>query len=244
MTRPIALHGLLCLAVCACGPATSTGPDQNNPCAGGDFHANPDIAPDNPAGQSPADLSTEPPADSWTEANDPAQGQPAQGQTDQPADNPDEATNNAPVDGPAAAMLAAHNRYRRDHCAPPLRWSEKLARVAQTWADTLNKRGCVFEHSPDSRYGENLAFYSPPQSADASTVVSGWYKEIAKYNFKKPGFSFETGHFTQVVWKRTTELGCAMTTCNNAAIWVCNYNPPGNFRRQYRDNVAPSSCSR
>jgi pathogenesis-related protein 1 len=146
--------------------------------------------------------------------------------------------------GQLAGVLEAHNRYRQKHCAPPLTWSEELARVAQDWADQLNKRGCAFEHRPDDRYGENLAFYAPASSADPDRVVAGWYDEVAKYDFKKAEFGFDTGHFTQVVWVRTTELGCGVTTCKNGAIWVCNYSPPGNFRRQFKANVLPTSCSR
>ena len=37
------------------------------------------------------------------------------------------------------------------------------------------------------------------------------------------------GHYTQLVWKNTTEVGCAKVTCGNQTIWVCNYNPPGNY---------------
>jgi uncharacterized protein YkwD len=146
--------------------------------------------------------------------------------------------------GPLQGVLEAHNRYRQRHCAPPLTWSEELARVAQDWADQLKKRGCAFEHRPDDRYGENLAYFAPASAADADKVVSGWYDEVAKYDFKKAAFSFEAGHFTQVVWVRTREVGCGVTTCNNGAIWVCNYSPPGNFRRQFKDNVLPASCSK
>ncbi len=46
------------------------------------------------------------------------------------------------------------------------------------------------------------------------------------------------GHYTQVVWRDSTELGCGMANCtvNNPfggsgpwQLWVCNYNPPGNY---------------
>jgi uncharacterized protein YkwD len=137
-------------------------------------------------------------------------------------------------------MVDAHNRYRAEHCAPPLVWSDKLAKVAQRWADTLVKKGCAFEHS-GSDYGENLAAGTsgafPPER-----VVEMWYREVDQYSFKKGGFSMETGHFTQLVWKGTKSVGCGKATCNGLDIYVCNYDPAGNWERQYKQNVLPSSC--
>jgi hypothetical protein len=46
-------------------------------------------------------------------------------------------------------------------------------------------------------------------------------------------FSNGCGHYTQIIWRNTTEVGCGMATCSNGSeIWVCNYNPPGNYLRQ------------
>merc|ERR1712154_165230 len=45
-------------------------------------------------------------------------------------------------------------------------------------------------------------------------------------------------HYTQVVWKKTTKIGCGLSQCpelktgrstmRNAAYFACYYNPPGN----------------
>ena len=151
------------------------------------------------------------------------------------------------VDGRAATsarvdqrLLDAHNRYREQHCAPPLAWSDHLAGVAAQWADELYARGCPLEHSRH-RYGENLAA-GTPGTLDAERVVELWYEEIELYDFEQPGFSMEIGHFTQVVWLGTRELGCAQARCDGLDLWVCNYAPAGNVIDAFGQNVLPTTC--
>jgi pathogenesis-related protein 1 len=138
------------------------------------------------------------------------------------------------------AMLDAHNRYRADHCAGPLTWSDKLAKVAQRWADHLRDADCAFEHSTEP-YGENLAAGTIGAFPPAS-VVEMWYREVDGYDFRKGGFSMDTGHFTQLVWRDTKEVGCGMSQCGGLDVWVCEYDPPGNVEGEYRDQVRPTSC--
>jgi hypothetical protein len=44
------------------------------------------------------------------------------------------------------------------------------------------------------------------------------------------------GHYTQVVWRKTRELGCGYATCKRdgflVEFWACNYSPAGNVRGQ------------
>jgi uncharacterized protein YkwD len=144
----------------------------------------------------------------------------------------------ASLDG--KALLAAHNRARQRHCAPPLRWSKKVAASAERWAATLRARGCPLQHS-GGEYGENLAA-GTAGTLDAATVVELWYREVKDYSWKRGGFSMSTGHFTQLVWRATDELGCALAQCRGIDLWVCQYAPPGNVQGQYRDNVLPAGC--
>ena len=138
------------------------------------------------------------------------------------------------------AILDAHNARRAEHCAPPLAWSDALARVAQGWADHLAQGGCGLEHSA-STYGENLAA-GTTGSLSPEGVVQMWYAESAEYSYPNGGFSMSTGHFTQVVWTDSTALGCAVAQCNGLDIWVCNYDPPGNVEGEYATHVLPRSC--
>jgi uncharacterized protein YkwD len=158
----------------------------------------------------------------------------------EPAPPPPPARASAAPKGDAAAIVAAHNRVRAEHCAAPLAWSDELAAVAQKWANHLRDGGCLFEHS-QTDYGENLAA-GTDGALDADGVVAMWYGEIAKYDFRRGGFSMETGHFTQVVWRATTTIGCGTSRCNGMTIWVCNYDPAGNFEGAYRENVKPKGC--
>ena len=137
--------------------------------------------------------------------------------------------------GEAASIVAAHNAVRAQHCAPPLGWSDDLAASAQAWADHLAASGCAFEHS-GSGHGENLAGGGGLSGADS---VAMWYDEVNQFDFANGGFSMDTGHFTQVVWKNTTAVGCGSSECGGMTTWVCQYDPPGNYQGEYRENVTP-----
>ncbi len=143
----------------------------------------------------------------------------------------------------AQAYIDAHNKVRAKHCAPPLEWSDKLAKIAQSWANELQKKGCVFGHSPGAKYGENLAA-GTIGALDPESTVAMWYDEIKLYKFPNGGFSMETGHFTQVVWTTTTSVGCGQVQCKGNDIIVCNYDPPGNWEGQYKQHVLPASCKK
>lgn len=131
----------------------------------------------------------------------------------------------------AGQVLAAHNALRAQHGVPALKWSASIAKTAQAYADQ-----CVFEHS-GTDLGENLATgttgaYSPAQ------FVNDWYSEIANYDFGA-GTGDDTGHFTQVIWKSTKQVGCGLAQCSGNDILVCQYSPAGNYDGEYIDNVPP-----
>lgn len=149
-------------------------------------------------------------------------------------------TNRSAPNQEAARWLEAHNRLRAKHCAAPLTWSTNLAEIAQRWANALRDRGCQFGHSGGST-GENLAA-GTMGTLDPGTVVKMWYDEIARYHFPDGGFSSNTGHFTQVVWRATRSVGCGHSQCKGMDILVCEYDPAGNWEGQYRDNVRPRGC--
>ncbi len=141
----------------------------------------------------------------------------------------------------AQEMLALHNDKRRAHCAPDLTWSSELAAAAQAWADR-----CEFAHAPRSvnpNQGENLARGAGKLGA-AAHLFAGWYEEVRQYNFATPGYQKGTGHFTQIVWRGTREVGCGVATCGGKSFWVCRYAPQGNIVNPgyFEKNVLPVGC--
>merc|ERR1711881_570643 len=88
-------------------------------------------------------------------------------------------------------------------------WLNERMDVFQEWADYLIAQG-TFEHRPNNKYGENIYMSSGSAAQDqAQGAVDSWYSEIKDYTFgKEPSWGGPvTGHFTQVVWKGSTEVG-------------------------------------
>jgi pathogenesis-related protein 1 len=124
-------------------------------------------------------------------------------------------------------MLAAHNFVRATLKLPPLTWSDKLALRAQDWAATLLARGELF-HRPKSPYGENI-FDIAGASASAEQVVEAWASESRDYDYKSNKCRKVCGHYTQLVWAATKQVGCGVARNARREVWVCNYDPPGNY---------------
>ena len=135
----------------------------------------------------------------------------------------------------ASILLSAHNNKRSLHKdTPSLTWSTELETYAQNYADQYDCSGTLV-HS-GGPYGENLALgYGIEGSVDA------WYNEIEYYDYNNPGFSENAGHFTQVVWKSSTEVGCGIKSCGG--VWgdyvICSYKPAGNVIGEFAENVMP-----
>ncbi|KAH3681007.1 hypothetical protein WICPIJ_008015 [Wickerhamomyces pijperi] len=134
-----------------------------------------------------------------------------------------------PTDSFANEILDATNAKRALTGANALTWSDELASYAQAYADKYDCSGTLV-HS-GGQYGENLAAgYSTTGAVDA------WYNEYTSYSPSNPVAS----HFTQLVWKSTTQLGCGYKTCGSPWVQytICSYNPAGNYAGEYSDNVS------
>ncbi len=126
--------------------------------------------------------------------------------------------------------LKAHNLVRTKHGQRPFVWSEDLAQISQQWADKLGKSCKIVHHQGELPFGENLYISSAPVSINSA--IQAWADEEKSYDYKsnKCESSKECGHFTQMVWKGTTDVGCGSSRCsNNSQIHVCSYFPAGNI---------------
>ncbi|XP_060743217.1 Golgi-associated plant pathogenesis-related protein 1 [Tachysurus vachellii] len=141
-----------------------------------------------------------------------------------------------------ARFLAKHNEYRKKHGAPALSMSKDLCTSAQAWADHLLSIKTL-QHS-DTNKGENLYYFqsSAPKKLTGDEPVDNWYSEIKDYNFSNPGFASNTGHFTQVVWKSSKEVGVGLATDGKTVFVVGQYEPAGNISNPgyFKDNVLPA----
>jgi len=130
----------------------------------------------------------------------------------------------------AQDMLVAHNAYRERLGLRKLVWSDKLAKVAQAWADKLIKRGKL-EHQQLPATGENL-FEVTGGGATPDDVVHDWASESLDYEYASNRCHSMCGHYTQIVWRNTHEVGCAVARTERREVWVCEYSPPGNLQGQ------------
>jgi pathogenesis-related protein 1 len=134
--------------------------------------------------------------------------------------------------------LNVHNCARRSvvpAASPPIKplvWSSTLATTAQTYANQ-----CVYAHSGAAGLGENIYASAPPSMSQTDTADS-FVSEFPSYNYAANTCSGVCGHYTQVVWRGTTSLGCGIANCSantpfgsmfpNWTFVVCNYSPAGN----------------
>jgi hypothetical protein len=144
--------------------------------------------------------------------------------------------------------LSSHNLVRAQHNLTPLHWSNKLAQYAQQWAThQATSKNCYMQHRPHQdgpfkqKHGENLFWASPKrwsdgkvelQSISISEVITSWANEVDDYDYRSNTCRTgkQCGHYTQIVWRETQAVGCAIAVCpDKSQLWVCNYNPPGNY---------------
>ncbi|XP_041673666.1 Golgi-associated plant pathogenesis-related protein 1-like [Drosophila eugracilis] len=132
--------------------------------------------------------------------------------------------------------LKEHNRLRSRHGCPPLQLDDKLSDDCEAYAKVLATSQKLEHSDAAGKYGENLCMRSEePLQCDQM-----WYDEIEFYDFKNPGFSMETGHFTALVWKNSKTMGYGEAKDSQGRYWVVvRYYPAGNVNGQFDKNVPP-----
>lgn len=142
-------------------------------------------------------------------------------------------------------LLDVHNDTRAEvGVNNELTWSDTIALDAQSYADTMANSG-AWEHDPKNRdgytngsYGENL--YTSTAKPTFAVATQAWVDEKQYYSYGEVGDESTCvdgemcGHYTQVIWKNTTEVGCASSQYKTGQfkdwyIVVCKYQTPGNY---------------
>lgn len=208
-----------------------------------------------PASSSAAPTTTEAPAPAAPTSEAPA---PPPASSSAPAAAPAPApVQNVPAAGDyQSKILYHHNIHRANHSADALSWDPTLASYAQQVAASCNFVHntsvifpCYFRASMltscsqvgGGGYGQNLDSGQDAEHIGVSITDRLYNREMPLYtnNFGKdsPDMSnfHEWGHFSQIVWKTTTTVGCATQFCPNGmpgypdvkSFTVCNYSPPG-----------------
>lgn len=155
--------------------------------------------------------------------------------------NNDKIDSNNPLDVFIKEAIDAHNFYRRNHGSEPLIHNPEISTIAQNYANYLAKIGNMVHSSNkyrNEKLGENLFFSFDSRAVSLSGMkpTQEWYNEINQYYFKdyQPG----TGHFTQVVWKSSREIGLGFAKAKDGSFFVvANYYPAGNMIGKFNENV-------
>ncbi len=133
----------------------------------------------------------------------------------------------------AKAIMASHNAARAEAGVAPLRWNAQLAADAAVWARHLAKTRS-FEHSTVQHQGENLwmgtrARYAPAEMVDAWIDEKSDYRPGKFPHVSRTSHWMDVGHYTQLIWASTTQVGCAVASNGEDDYLVCRYDPPGNW---------------
>lgn len=143
-----------------------------------------------------------------------------------------------PSTGEERRLLEAHNRERARTGARSLIWSEALEAEARDWAGELMATD-RFAHDPRPHgHGENLWMGWGDRVFTPEDMVDGWIEERRDYrpgvfpNVSRTGDWVLVGHYTQLIWRGTTHVGCAVASRGDRSILACRYSPPGNVDGQ------------
>jgi len=164
------------------------------------------------------------------------------------------------------AFVDAHNSYRAKVASgsqpgqpnaanmEAVIWNDDIAAYVQAYMDSTKCSGLV--HNPNLKskgYGENAwggGGMAPPTTDAikiqyAQDAVTLWFGEVSLYTYPN-AYSTGTGHYLQVVWANSGQIGCGFSTCssNNSTRVFCDYSPPGNYagKPPYVSGTACSSC--
>ncbi len=135
----------------------------------------------------------------------------------------------------AAQLLEEHNDARDQVGVPRLEWSQRLARQAQGWAQQLASENRMRHSTQDQRAqaGENLwmgsaGYYGADVMIGAFVDERRYFRPGTFPRVSTTGQWADVAHYTQVIWRETREVGCAVARNDEHDFLVCRYWPAGN----------------
>ncbi len=141
----------------------------------------------------------------------------------------------AQADAFADRILATHNEERARLGIPPLRWSAALAANAAAWAAHLSTLPVLEHDNSLDIEGENLWRGTGGGAYTPEDMVTLWIDERAAFrngvfpDVSTSGQWEDVGHYTQVIWRNTAQVGCALGEAGEDQVLVCRYMEGGNF---------------
>lgn len=147
------------------------------------------------------------------------------------------------VDNMRKVVLEAHNRERHNWKVPPLRWDDRLSADAAEFAGRLSNMGYLRHSHPGERpqaQGENL-WMGTKGAYSFHHMMKGFLDERRHYvaralpDISTTGRWQDVGHYSQIIWRTTTAVGCAISSNRDFDFLVCRYNPAGNVFGQRAD---------
>lgn len=134
-----------------------------------------------------------------------------------------------------ARLLTAHNLERAAVGVPPLTWDPALAAAAAAYGPVLAASGQLGHAPAEMRAGQGENLWMGTRGAfSLESMIGDWAREKWAFtpgifpNVSRTGNWGEVGHYTQMIWRDTTRLGCALHQSGRSDYLICRYSPAGN----------------
>ena len=144
------------------------------------------------------------------------------------------------VDKFVIEILSLHNELRKTYNLPELKLNDHLTALAENYAEKLMSTHINNSYEPNIYkgvcVGENVVISN---STDTEEIFKNWSDEGMDYDFGKNKFSKKKGHFTQIIWKETTDIGIGFCYDKMGGKYctVVLYYPAGNTFGDFPNNV-------
>ena len=150
--------------------------------------------------------------------------------TERPADAPPQDLGRLP-----SRVTALHNRERAAVGTPPLSWDARLAAAAAAYGPELARRGRLAHSPPEARPGQGENLWMGTRGAySLEEMIGSWAEEKRLFRagifpaVSASGEWSDVGHYTHMIWRGTTRVGCAVHRSERSDFLICRYAPAGN----------------